>query len=69
MAQLRFSILKRQLRLREVGLKTPAGSRSEIILFGGGEIYKQGLDYCHRVERTVVAKKLDGVQKRLTFPN
>ena len=45
-----------------------AGSRSEIILFGGGEIYHQGLKYCHRVERTVVAVTPDGGEKAAYFP-
>ena len=49
-------------------IENTANSRSDIILFGGGEIYKQGLDYCHRVERTVVAKKLDGGADAAYFP-
>ena len=49
-------------------IENTAGSRSEIILFGGGEIYRQGLEYCHRVERTVVAKKLDGGPEAAYFP-
>ena len=49
-------------------IKNTAGSRSEIILFGGGEIYRQGLEYCHRVERTVVAKKFDGGAEAAYFP-
>lgn len=49
-------------------IKNTAGSRSEIILFGGGEIYRQGLEYCHRVERTVVAKKWDGGSEAAYFP-
>ena len=49
-------------------IENTAGSRSEIILFGGGEIYKQGLDYCHRVERTVVAAKVDGGAEAAYFP-
>jgi dihydrofolate reductase len=49
-------------------IENTAGSRSEIVLFGGGEIYKQGLDYCHRVERTVVAKKPDGGADAAYFP-
>ena len=49
-------------------IENTAGSRSEIILFGGGEIYRQGLEYCHRVERTVVAKKLDGGAEAAYFP-
>ena len=49
-------------------IENTAGSRSEIVLFGGGEIYRQGLEYCHRVERTVVAKKLDGGPEAAYFP-
>ena len=45
------------IKAARIWIENTAGSRSEIILFGGGEIYRQGLDYCHRVERTVVAKK------------
>jgi dihydrofolate reductase len=44
-------------------------SRSEIILFGGGEIYHQGLEYCHRVERTVVASTPDGGVEAAYFPH
>ena len=49
-------------------IENTAGSRSDVILFGGGEIYRQGLEYCHRVERTVVAKKLDGGKEAAYFP-
>ncbi len=49
-------------------VENTAGSRDEIILFGGGEIYRQGLKYCHRVERTVVAKNLDGGAEAAYFP-
>jgi dihydrofolate reductase len=35
-------------------------ARPEIILFGGGQIYAQGLEYCHRVERTVINIAADG---------
>ena len=49
-------------------IENTAGSRSNIILFGGGEIYRQGLEYCNRVERTVVAKKLDGGADAAYFP-
>ena len=49
-------------------IENTAGSRSEIILFGGGEIYRQGLEYCYRVERTVVSKKLDGGIEAAYFP-
>ena len=49
-------------------IENTAGSRPNIILFGGGEIYQQGLEYCHRVERTVVAKELDGGAEAAYFP-
>ena len=49
-------------------IENTAGARSDVILFGGGEIYRQGLEYCHRVERTVVAKKLDGGKEAAYFP-
>ena len=49
-------------------IENTVGSRSDIILFGGGEIYRQGLEYCHRVERTVVASKLDGGAEAAYFP-
>ena len=49
-------------------IENTAGSRSKIVLFGGGEIYKQGIDYCYRVERTVVAKKPDGGASAAYFP-
>jgi dihydrofolate reductase len=44
-------------------------ARPEIILFGGGEIYAQGLDYCHRVERTVINIAADGGKDAAFFPN
>jgi dihydrofolate reductase len=43
-------------------------SRSEIILFGGGEIYREGLEYCQRVERTVVARTPDEGVETAYFP-
>ncbi|MFL2845441.1 MAG: dihydrofolate reductase [Candidatus Puniceispirillaceae bacterium] len=50
-------------------IENTVGSRSDVILFGGGEIYRQGLEYCHRVERTVVAKSWTEAKKPLTFLN
>ena len=44
-------------------------ARPEIILFGGGEIYHQGLDYCHRVERTVIEATPDGGAEAAFFPD
>ena len=49
-------------------IENTAESRSEIILFGGGEIYLHGLEFCQRVERTVVAQKPDGGAKAAYFP-
>ena len=51
-----------------IWVENTTGSRNEVILFGGGEIYRQGLEYCHRVERTVVAKRLDGGAEAAYFP-
>ena len=44
-------------------------ARPEIILFGGGEIYAQGLDYCQRVERTVINIAADGGKDAAFFPD
>ena len=49
-------------------IKNTDGSRPEIILFGGGEVYHQGLEYCHRVERTVVDSAPDGGAEAAYFP-
>ena len=50
-------------------IEATAEARPEIILFGGGEIYAQGLDYCHRVERTVIKIAADGGKDAAFFPN
>ena len=50
-------------------IEATAEARPEIILFGGGEIYAQGLDYCHRVERTVINIAADGGKDAAFFPN
>ncbi len=49
-------------------IEKTADARPEIILFGGGEIYRQGLDYCHCVERTVIAGEVDGGVGAAYFP-
>jgi len=49
-------------------IRNTANARSEIILFGGGEIYQQGLKYCQRVELTVVAQSPDGGAEAAYFP-
>ena len=50
-------------------IEATAEARPEIILFGGGEIYAQGLDYCHRVERTVIKIAADGGRDAAFFPD
>ncbi|MDC0993856.1 dihydrofolate reductase [Alphaproteobacteria bacterium] len=50
-------------------IEATAQARPEIILFGGGEIYSQGLDYCHRVERTVINIAADGGTDAAFFPD
>jgi len=50
-------------------IEVTAGARPEIILFGGGEIYAQGLDYCQRVERTVINTVADGGRDAAFFPD
>lgn len=43
-------------------------AKPNIILFGGGEIYRQGMDYCMRVEMTVVDLAPDGGATPTYFP-
>ncbi len=50
-------------------IEATAKARPEIILFGGGEIYAQGLDYCQRVERTVINIAVDGGKDAAFFPD
>ena len=50
-------------------IEATAEARPEIILFGGGEIYAQGLDYCHRVERTVINIAANGGKEAAFFPD
>ena len=40
----------------------------KIILFGGGEIYRMGLDYCHEIELTVIDISPDGGPDAALFP-
>ena len=49
-------------------IATTDGARCMIILFGGGEIYRQGLDYCRVVESTIVAGAPDGGKDVAYFP-
>ena len=62
------SSLDAAIEAARIWVENTTGSRNEVILFGGGEIYRQGLEYCHRVERTVVAKRLDGGAEAAYFP-
>ena len=50
-------------------IEVTAEARPEIILFGGGQIYVQGLDYCQRVERTVINIAADGGKDAAFFPD
>ena len=40
----------------------------KIILFGGGEIYTMGLDYCHQIDLTVIDINPDGGPDAALFP-
>ena len=40
----------------------------KIILFGGGEVYRVGLDYCHQIDLTVIESSPDGGQNAVRFP-
>ena len=44
-------------------------AKPNIILFGGGEIYRQGLDYCNRIELTIVDLLPDGGEAPAYFPD
>lgn len=44
------------------------GTRKDIILFGGGEIYAAGLPLCTRVEATVIETSPDGGPHAAYFP-
>ena len=44
------------------------GARNSIILFGGGQIYADGLARCNRIELTVVDIKPDGGANAALFP-
>ena len=50
-------------------IEATAEARPEIILFGGGEIYAKGLDYCDSVERTVINIADDGGKDAAFFPD
>ena len=57
---IRVSTMTAAIAAAREWIEATAEARPEIILFGGGEIYAQGLDYCHRVERTVINIAADG---------
>ena len=40
----------------------------KIILFGGGEIYRMGLDYCHQIDFTMIDISPDGGPDAALFP-
>ena len=40
----------------------------KIILFGGGQIYRMGLDYCHQIDLTVIDISPDGGPYAAYFP-
>ncbi|MBT6121830.1 MAG: dihydrofolate reductase [Candidatus Puniceispirillum sp.] len=44
-------------------------AKPNIILFGGGEIYQQGLEYCNRIEMTIVDLLPDGGASPAYFPD
>jgi len=41
----------------------------KIILFGGGVIYRMGLDYCHQIDLTVIETEPDGGPHAALFPD
>ena len=40
----------------------------KIILFGGGEIYRMGLDHCQQIDLTVIDISAEGGQNAALFP-
>ena len=50
-------------------IKANDEAKPNIILFGGGEIYRQGLDYCNRIEMTIVDLLPDGGNAPAYFPD
>ena len=47
---------------------TTESARDQIILFGGGQIYRMGLARCNRIELTLVLDAPDGGADAATFP-
>ena len=66
---IRVSTMSAAIAAARNWIEATTEARPEIILFGGGEIYSQGLDYCHRVERTVINVAADGGKDAAFFPN
>ena len=61
-------ILKRRWRRLKHGLPQNNPNCQKIILFGGGEIYRMGLDYCHQIDLTVIDISPDGGPDAALFP-
>ena len=66
---IRASTINAAITAAREWIQVTAEARPEIILFGGGEIYAQGLDYCHCVERTVITVAADGGKDAAFFPD
>ena len=66
---IRVSTMTAAIAAAREWIEATAEARPEIILFGGGEIYVQGLDYCQRVERTVINIAADGGKDAAFFPD
>ena len=56
------------VRLARGWINTTEGARSEIILFGGGEIYAAGLALTNRIELTIIEIDPDGGPAAALFP-
>ena len=65
---LRASSLDEAINLSRVWISQTEGARSEIILFGGGEIYAAGMHVCNRIEATIVDLIPDGGPQAAYFP-
>ena len=66
---IRVSTMTAAIAAAREWIEATAEARPEIILFGGGEIYVQGLDYCQRVERTVINIAAHGGKDAAFFPD
>jgi len=66
---IRVSTMTAAIAAAREWIEATAEARPEIILFGGGEIYAQGLDYCHRVERTVINIAANAGKDAAFFPD